>query len=56
MQSGRSELANGARAEKLLFRAVQSAKTPHVATIDADESTSEAIGDWHYWVARSYCF
>jgi hypothetical protein len=21
-------------------------------TIDADESTDEAIGDWHYWVAQ----
>ena len=20
--------------------------------IDADESTQEAIGDWHYWVAQ----
>jgi len=27
-----------------------------LATIDADESTSEAIGDWHYWVAQGYCF
>jgi Calcium binding len=23
--------------------------------ISADESTDEAIGDWHYWVARGYC-
>jgi hypothetical protein len=22
--------------------------------IDADESTVEAIGDWHYWVAQGY--
>lgn len=22
--------------------------------IDADEKTLEAIGDWHYWVARGY--
>jgi hypothetical protein len=27
-----------------------------LAAIDADESTSEAIGDWHYWVAQGYCF
>jgi hypothetical protein len=27
-----------------------------LADIDADESTSEAIGDWHYWVAQGYCF
>jgi hypothetical protein len=24
-------------------------------TIDGDESTKEAIGDWHYWVAQGYC-
>jgi hypothetical protein len=23
--------------------------------IGADESTDEAIGGWHYWVARSFC-
>ena len=23
--------------------------------IGADESTQEAIGDWHYWVAQGYC-
>ena len=23
--------------------------------IDPDESTREAIGDWHYWVAQGYC-
>jgi hypothetical protein len=26
-----------------------------VAT-DPDQSTAEAIGDWHYWVAQGYCF
>jgi hypothetical protein len=26
-----------------------------LAAIDADESTQEAIGDWHYWAARGYC-
>lgn len=26
-----------------------------VAT-DADESTNEAIGDWHYWMAQGYRF
>ena len=25
-----------------------------LAAIDADESTDEAIGDWHYWVAQGY--
>ncbi len=25
-----------------------------LAATDADESTEEAIGDWHYWVARGY--
>jgi hypothetical protein len=24
--------------------------------LDVDESTAEAIGDWHYWVAQGYCF
>jgi hypothetical protein len=24
--------------------------------LDPDESTTEAIGDWHYWVAQGYCF
>jgi hypothetical protein len=23
--------------------------------LDPDESTKEAISDWHYWVARGYC-
>lgn len=26
-----------------------------LAAIDRDESTQEAIGDWHYWVSRGYC-
>ena len=26
-----------------------------LGTIDEDESTKEAIGDWHYWVAQGYC-
>jgi hypothetical protein len=29
--------------------------SPLTAT-DADESTIEAIGDWHYWMARGYRF
>ena len=24
--------------------------------IYVDESTAEAIADWHYWVAQGYCF
>ena len=24
--------------------------------IDADQSTTEAIGDWYYWLAQGYCF
>jgi hypothetical protein len=24
--------------------------------IDPDQSTAEAIGDWHYWVSQGYCF
>jgi len=27
-----------------------------LAGINVDESTAEAIGDWHYWVAQGYCF
>ena len=27
-----------------------------LAAIDADDSTLEAIGDWHYWLAQGYCF
>ena len=27
-----------------------------LAPLDPDESTAEAIGDWHYWVARGYLF
>lgn len=27
-----------------------------LVAIDADESTREAIADWHYWLARGYCF
>ena len=25
-----------------------------LAAIDPDESTDEAVGDWHYWVAQGY--
>jgi hypothetical protein len=27
-----------------------------LAAIDPDESTAEAIGDWHYWVAQGHLF
>jgi len=27
-----------------------------LVAIDADDSTVEAIGDWHYWLAQGYCF
>lgn len=27
-----------------------------LTAIDPDESTEEAIGDWHYWVAQGYLF
>ena len=26
-----------------------------LGAINPDESTKEAIGDWHYWVAQGYC-
>ena len=27
-----------------------------LTAINSDESTREAIKDWHYWVAQGYCF
>ena len=27
-----------------------------LAAISGDASTTEAIADWHYWVAQGYCF
>ena len=27
-----------------------------LTAINPDESTAEAIGDWHYWVAQGYLF
>lgn len=27
-----------------------------LAAIDPDESSEEAIGDWHYWVSQGYLF
>jgi len=27
-----------------------------LAGVDVDEATSEAIADWHYWIAQGYCF
>jgi hypothetical protein len=27
-----------------------------LAGIDVDQSTADAIGDWHYWVAQGYLF
>ncbi len=27
-----------------------------LAGVDVDESTAEAIGDWHYWLAQGHCF
>ena len=26
-----------------------------LTALDPDESTDEAIGDWHYWVVQGYC-
>ena len=26
-----------------------------LTAVDPDESTAEAVGDWHYWVAQGYC-
>jgi hypothetical protein len=27
-----------------------------LAADDVDQSTAEAIGDWHYWLAQGYGF
>jgi len=27
-----------------------------LADVDPDDSTAEAIADWHYWVGQGYCF
>ena len=27
-----------------------------LSAIDSDESSIEAIGGWHYWLAQGYCF
>ena len=27
-----------------------------LAAVDPDDSTADAIADWHYWVAQGYCF
>jgi Calcium binding len=27
-----------------------------LAALDVNQSTAEAIGDWHYWVAQGYLF
>jgi len=37
-------------------KTVEVAPLSQVAHVDPDESTAEAIGDWHYWVARGYLF
>lgn len=35
---------------------VFSAKLSEIEAIDADSETTEAIADWHYWLARGYKF
>jgi hypothetical protein len=27
-----------------------------LVAIDLDQSSAEAIGDWHQWAAQGYCF
>jgi hypothetical protein len=27
-----------------------------LAAVDVDQSTADAIGDWHYWVSQGYLF
>ena len=33
-----------------------SAPLSQLVALDVDQSTSEAIADWHYWVAQGYLF
>jgi Calcium binding len=44
----------------LRFQCSATTRTRHhlsqLNSIDADQSTTKAIGDWHYWVAQGYCF
>ena len=35
---------------------VFSAKLSEIEAMDADSETTEAIADWHYWLARGYKF
>ncbi len=35
---------------------VFTAKLSEIEAIDADSETTEAIADWHYWLARGYKF
>ncbi|WP_193194378.1 calcium-binding protein [Nostoc sp. MG11] len=35
---------------------VFSARLSEIVAIDADSETQEALGDWHYWLARGYKF
>ncbi len=35
---------------------VFTAKLSEIEAIDADSETTEAIADWHYWIARGYKF
>jgi putative DNA-invertase from lambdoid prophage Rac len=37
-----------------IARRVQIGPLSQLAAIDPDESTKEAIGDWHYWVSQGY--
>jgi len=57
-----SAMADMDDCEKEIFVLVQFAKRElavpliQLQPIDADESTTEAIEDWHYWVGQGYQF
>ncbi len=38
------------------FEDVFSARLSEIEPINSDSATEEAIGDWHYWIARGYQF
>ena len=37
-------------------RRVMAVPLSQLTPVDADESTAEAVADWHYWAVRRYLF
>jgi DNA invertase Pin-like site-specific DNA recombinase len=47
---------NGKRLGRPATAALHADPLSQLTAIDADETTAEAITDWHYWLAQGYCF